>query len=432
MDSGQGRGQTGQEPSSGRWWLNRTVLGIVLATFFSDACHEMATALLPLYLSTIGLGPAALGLIEGLADLLNSVSKLVGGFVGHYVRRKQPLAAAGYLVTACATGAIGLVRGLGPLVTLRTVAWIGRGFRAPLRDFLLADAVERTHYGRAYGLERAGDMLGAVVGPLLATLLVAVGLSVSTVVLGTLFPGLVAAAAMFFIVRERVNGQGPGKKEVQPAAAASSTRSWVRLPAAFWWFLIGVFLFGLGDFSRTFLIWLVVDALGGPEQDLVAVAGTLSLATLLYTLHNGVSAAAAIPAGQWGDRWSKLRVLQLGYAIGVATNLILAWHAGSIAWLAIAIVMSGVYIAIEETIEKAVVADVLPREVRSLGLGILACTNAVGDMASSLYVGVLLHAGYGPVAFLIAAGCGAVGLAWIGAAAAVARKSARGDITATD
>src|SRR5438105_9546653 len=163
----------------------------------------MCTAVLPLYLATLGLGPAALGLIEGVADFLVSLSKLAGGVVGHRVRRKRPWASLGYLVTTVATGAIALVSGLAALVSLRSAAWIGRGFRGPLRDYLLADAVEPTHYGRAYGLERAGDMLGAGAGPLVATLLVWAGVEFRTVILATLGPGLVAAGAMFFLVRER-------------------------------------------------------------------------------------------------------------------------------------------------------------------------------------------------------------------------------------
>ncbi len=149
-------------------WVNRTIAGIVLATFFSDCSHELSTAVLPLYLATLGHGPAALAVIEGVADFLVSLSKLAGGLLGQAVRRKQPLVAAGYLITAGATGALGLVTSVTGLVTLRSVAWISRGYRGPLRDSLLSDAVERTHYGRAFGLERSGDMLGAVVGPLAA------------------------------------------------------------------------------------------------------------------------------------------------------------------------------------------------------------------------------------------------------------------------
>ena len=383
-------------------WINGTVIGIILATFLSDVSHEMATAVLPLFLVTVGLGPAALGMMEGLADLLMSLSKLGGGVLGHHVQHKRPWASLGYLMTTLSTAAIGLVGSLAALVSLRGAAWVGRGFRSPLRDYMLADAVEPTHFGRAYGLERAGDMLGAVVGPLVATILVWAGFEFRTVILWTIVPGLLAAGSMFFLTRDRAS-EVPARAQQQPAAKP-------KFPRIFWLFVIGVFLFGLGDFSRTFLIWLAARGLG---EDGVPAAGTVSIAVLLYTLHNLVSAMAAYPIGHVGDRRAKLPLLVGGYALGVITNIMLGFGGTVLGWLVVAIVLSGIYIAVEEILEKAVAAELLPRELRSLGFGILACVNAVGDMASSLYVGLLLEAGYTTLAFGIAASLGAVGVCWM-------------------
>jgi MFS family permease len=395
-----------KEDAPGKKWVSRTVVAIILATFFSDVSHEMCTAVLPLYLATVGLGPAALGLIEGVADFLVSISKLAGGYIGHHVERKRPWASAGYLVTTLGTWGIAFVGSLAAVLTLRSAAWVGRGFRSPLRDFMLADAVEPKYFGRAYGLERAGDMLGAVVGPLLAVLLLWGGVEFRTIILWTIIPGLLAAGAFFFFTKE---------KAAVPLSAANDAGSTPAtkppFPKAFWLFLIGVFLFGLGDFSRTFIVWLAARAVG--EDGGTMAAGTLSLAVLLYMLHNLVSAAAAYPVGHVGDQRAKLPVLVIGYGVGVGTNLMLAFFSGQLAWLIVAIVLSGVYIAVEETLEKAVAAELLPRERRSLGFGILACGNAVGDMVSSLYVGLLLEAGYTTLAFGIAAGFGAVGVCWM-------------------
>jgi MFS family permease len=246
-------------------------------------------------------------------------------------------------------------------------------------------------------------MLGAVVGPLLAALLVWLGIEFRSVILWSLLPGVVAAAAMFFLAQDRVIATTAGAVHESPAPPRQ------RFPKVFWYFLVGVFLFGLGDFSRTFLIWLAVHALGETTR----TSGIISLAVLLYALHNLCSALAAYPVGYWGDHTAKLRVLLVGYGLGVATNVMLALASGSVGWLIAAIVLSGVYIAVEETIEKAVAADLLPRELRSLGFGILACVNAVGDMASSLYVGFLLDAGQGHVAFGIAAALGMTGVVWL-------------------
>ncbi len=381
-------------------WLTPAVIAIVAATFFSDFGHEMATAVLPMYLAALSLGPFALGVIEGIADFVVSAAKLAGGYLGHHTQNKRHWATLGYVMTAVATSAIALAEGVAAIVTLRCVAWIGRGFRGPLRDALLADAVPATHYGRAYGLERAGDMLGAVAGPLAALLLLGVGWHFRSVILWAFVPGLIAAAMMYFFVREK--DEGPRTAPPPPVTAA--------LPARYWWFVAGVFLFGLGDFSRTFLIYLVAKAAGSDEGLKAAV---LTLPIALYAGHNLISALAAYPIGFYGDRRSRPGVLVMGYALGVLTNLLLAVGSGSLVMLACAVAMSGVYIAIEETLEKAAVAEQLPREARSLGFGVLAAANAVGDMASSLYVGYLLQIGRPEWAFGIAAGLGAAGVLWL-------------------
>ena len=379
-------------------WVSRGVVGIVLATFFSDVGHEMVTAVLPLYLTTIGLGPAALGVMEGAADFAFSLSKLAGGFAGHHVKHKKPLAAAGYSVTAIGTAAIAFVSSAVAVGTLRVAAWFGRGFRSPLRDFLLADEVEPTHFGRAYGVERTADMLGAVAGPLLALALLWLGVSIPTLIAVSIVPALLAVV---FIA---------GFTHDKPAsiAAAALRRASHRLPRRFWLFLVGVLLFGLGDFSRTFLIFLVADQMGGS-----AIPGALTAGVIAYTAHNVVSGIAAFPAGRAGDRLPKWKVLAVGYGLGVVTNAVLAGAFASLVGLAVAVVGSGIYIAIEETIEKSAVAELLPREQRSFGFGILACANAVGDMVSSLYVGALLAAGHGRVAFALAALFGVLGLGWV-------------------
>lgn len=403
-----------------RTWINRTVVGICAATFLSDFSHEMVTAVLPMYLASVGLGAAALGAIEGVADFLVSLSKLVGGVAGHrppFSRHKRALASAGYLVTTVCTSALALVHSAPAMVLLRSVAWAGRGFRGPLRDYLLADAVEPTHFGRAYGLERAGDMLGAVAGPLVATLLVFIGLEFRSVMLWAFLPGAIAAATFLLLARERPVTE-PAREIPAAMAPVDVPPPLVRpgFPRVFWLFLVGVLLFGIGDFSRTFLIFLAAAAIGEGQAaggGWSFGAGHVSIAVLLYAMHNAVSAAAAYPIGRLGDRLPRRRVLLGGYVLGAATNFLLAFLSGSLAWMVVVIVLSGVYIAVEETMEKAAAAELLPRHLRSLGFGVLATANAVGDMVSSVMVGLLLQAGHGAWAFGIAGAFGVAGVVWM-------------------
>lgn len=381
-------------------WITRSVIGIVLATFFSDVGHEMVTAVLPLYLGSMSLGVAALGVMEGLADLLGSMSKLAGGIVGHHVQRKKPLAVLGYLVTTLGTGGIAFANSLTSLLSLRTFAWMGRGFRSPLRDFMLSDEVEASHFAKAYGIERAADMLGAVVGPIFAAFLVWKGLEYKNIILISVGPSLIAVGAILFLTRDR--SEVDGTKTVQKI-------EYKTLPKKFWWFLGGVTIFGLGDFSRTFLIFLAARTFGGPEQ----FVGGMTVAVLLYALHNLVSALAAYPSGHLGDKIPKGFVLAFGYALGVGTNVLFALKGQSTYILPVIFIFSGIYIAIQETIEKAAVAEMLPRESRSFGFGVLACANAVGDMVASLFLGVMLARGSDVSAFLILSVVGAIGTIWI-------------------
>src|SRR2546423_12328297 len=152
-------------------WLNRTVLGIGLASLFSDWSHEIATTVLPTFLATMGVAAAWLGVIEGVSDGLSSFAKMASGYYTDKLQRRKPIAVAGYLVTALGTASFGLASAAWHVLLARAGAWLGRGVRTPVRKALLASAVTPQTYGRAFGFERMMDTLGAIIGPASAFLL---------------------------------------------------------------------------------------------------------------------------------------------------------------------------------------------------------------------------------------------------------------------
>lgn len=154
-----------QQPPPRSRWLNRTVLGIGLASLFSDWSHEIATTVMPAFLATMGVAAAWLGLIEGVSDGLSSFAKMASGYYTDRLQRRKPIAVAGYLVTALGTASFGLATAAWHVLTARAVAWLGRGVRTPIRKALLAASVTKETYGRAFGFERMLDTLGAIVGP---------------------------------------------------------------------------------------------------------------------------------------------------------------------------------------------------------------------------------------------------------------------------
>lgn len=357
-----------------RSWKNRTVLGISLASLLSDASYEMAEAVLPLYLQSLGLGASVLGAVEGFADVAKSGTKWLAGVAGQRLERKKGVLAAMYGTTTLCVGAFAFATSALPLVALKTVAWVAKGFRGPLKDSLMAEAVEPSQYGKAYGLERAGDMAGAVVGPLVATLCVWAAVSLDKIFLISVVPGALCVLCVLALVKERPHAEA-GKRRLRPP-----------LPPAYWAFLGAVLLFGMGDFSRTFLIFEAGRRMGPG-----ASAALLSVPVAFYVLHNAVSGLVALPAGHLADRWSYGKLLLGGYALGTLCNVGLGVFPGGGLWGLLPLVLvSGVYIAVEETVEKATAARMIPPEARSYALGMLATANAVGDLVSSALTGILL------------------------------------------
>jgi MFS family permease len=153
--------------------LTRNVFAIGLLSLFSDAGHELTTAILPLFLATFAGSAAALGVIEGFSDASSSVLNLWMSFYSDRVGKRKPILAVGYFVTAM-MGTLGFVTAIWQIVLIRMVAWMGRGARGPVRDALLSESVPAQAHGRAFGFESMMDTLGAIIGPAIALSLVGV------------------------------------------------------------------------------------------------------------------------------------------------------------------------------------------------------------------------------------------------------------------
>ncbi len=369
-------------PATGKTnWLNRTVLGVGLTSLFSDWSHEIATTILPAFLASLSAGPGWLGTIEGAADGLSSVAKLAGGHYTDRSRRRKPLAVAGYTVTTFATAALAFATCAAHVLLARVSAWLGRGVRTPARKALLAADVPPAAYGRAFGLERLMDTLGAIVGPLTALwLLEHTAHDYRRVFLWTLLPGLAAVLSIWLLVRE---------KPLRPTESASFWHGLRALPGPFRRFLLGVGVFGAGDFSHTLLILYATRQLA-PQ---VGTARATSLAIALYALHNVFYAGSAYASGWLSDlvRHRKF-VLAGGYALAGVTTILLCLDRHELWLLAFILAIAGFYVGTEEAVEDSLAAELVPREQHGMAFGTLAAVNAIGDFLSSMMVGFLWSA----------------------------------------
>jgi MFS family permease len=357
-------------------WLNRNIFAMGLTSFFSDFGHEMATAILPAFLVSVGGSAALLGIIEGIADASISGMKLLSGWYSDYIGKRKPFAVIGYLLTAIGVGSFSLAFSWPHVLLSRVVAWLGRGTREPPRDALLVDSTKPEFHGRVFGFHRGMDTLGAIAGPAIAFFLVK-SMALRSIFLIALVPSVLAFLTIVLFVKETRKSNHEGHTHF--------LESMKGLPRNFRFFLIAVGVFGLGNFADSMLILRATELLS-PDSGAV-IAG--SLAILLYTIHNVFYAAFSFPIGVLADKFGKRKLLIFGYLLTGLSSIGFIFTSGNLFYLGLLFVVAGIAIAITDALERTIAADLLPENLRGTGYGTLATVNGIGDFASSSIVGFL-------------------------------------------
>ncbi|WP_025159164.1 MFS transporter [Leifsonia aquatica] len=387
MSEPRGTGKDPNEP-----WITPGVVSIGAASFFSDSGHEIATSLMPAFLTSVLGGSAApLGVIEGISDALTGVTKVVGGPLANDPGRRRSLATGGYIFTAVATAAIGLATTVWQVGVLRAFAWAARGVRSPARDSVLGSLANPNAYGRSFGIERVGDNLGAVVGPLLAAGLVA-WVGIRPAIWFSFIPGILAAVAIIVAAREAKRRFGDQAKERVRLNIAGLRSAGLGRP------LVPILLFECGNLATTMLILRATDQLTA-----LGFASAASLAILFYAGHNAIAAAISFIGGVWLDRAGPRIVFAAGaaaYVLGYA-----AFSVPSVGWvlLLVGFVLAGAGIGLAETAESALVARTLPDRVRGSGFGVLGGIQAVRNIVGTVVAGILYTTLSPTAAFVYAA-----------------------------
>jgi MFS family permease len=376
--------------------FNVIVAGI--ASLLTDISTEMTYPLIPLYLAALGAPPAALGVIEGFAESTASLLKVFSGWFSDKLRRRKPVAIAGYAGSTIGKLLLYISTGWGMVFAGRMVDRFGKGIRTAPRDALIADSTTVGARGTAFGLHRAMDTLGAAVGVLLAIWLVStVGHNLvphdyQRIFLVSLIPAALGVVALLFI-RER-------KKAAE--VRALPRLSLKLLPARLRWFLFVVTLFALGNSSNQFLI-LRARNLG------MSVLAALAA----YLLYNVVYSFLSYPFGRLSDRIGRKRLLITGYTFYglVYFGFALARRPEAV-WALFA--LYGVFSALNEGLEKALVADVAPPEHRGTFVGLHSTLTGIGLLPASLIAGGLWSLLGAPAPFWFGGALGisaAIGLA---------------------
>ena len=372
--------------------LPRTVWLLGTISLINDAASDMIYPLVPLYVASVLMaGPRALGLIEGIAEAAGSLLKLGAGVLADHMRRIKPFVVAGYGLAGIARPLIGIATSWTGVLAFRFVDRVGKGLRSAPRDAMLAASVAPEQRGLAYGVHRGMDNAGAVVGPLMAAGLLALGLSLRQVFLLAFIP-----AALVLVLALRLREPA----HVQIGRPAGFDWRFAALPSRYRRYLLALGLFTLGNSSNMFLL------LRAQELGLGAIR-----VTLLWALYSAVAALASAPFSALSDRIGRVRLIVAGwggYAVLYALLGVLHADAG---WLWLVFPLYGLVTAAIEGSERALVADLVPAAKAGTAFGWYYLVTGLLLLPASALFGWLWQRGSPLLAFGFSALCAVLALA---------------------
>jgi MFS family permease len=387
-------------PSAEREPSSRNIYVFGVTSFLNDTASEMAYWVLPAFLASLGAGPAQLGLIEGLAESVASFAKLFSGYLADHVPRRKPVVVAGYFVANAVKPLLAIVTAWWHILLIRFTDRLAKGVRGAPRDVMVAESVPKNRLGSAYGLIQSMDSAGAIIGPLVALLLLR-HFGIRSVFWAAAVPGALCVLVALLGIREtgrHANEHVANGAKIFENNAGVTPRQDERakLPASFYFILIAVSLFSLGNSSDMFLVLRAQN---------VGIAA--ALAPLLGLVFNITYTLASWPAGWISDRVSRRMVGSLGYVVFAAVYFVFGFAPSRTAiWIAMAVY--GLYYALTEPVLKALVVASVDKEVRGRALGVFSFVTSVATLAASLITGQLWkHFGAG-VPFYFSSGLGLI------------------------
>jgi MFS family permease len=352
--------------------LPRPVWLLGWVSLFTDAATEMIYPLLPSYLSRVlGVGAISLGVIEGVAEGVNSLLKVLSGHLSDRWPRRKPIVIAGYALSSLARPFIAITTSWIQVLLIRAIDRTGKGIRGAPRDAMLAHYATPETRGRVYGFHRAMDHTGAIVGPLIATAFLFAWPGEYRILFAlTIVPGALAVWLLFRV---------PEEAQVEPVVQARdrTTASNDRLPGRFWYLLAVILLFSLGNSADAFLLLRLSSAIGNDAW-----------IPLLWAALHVVKASTSVYGGALSDRVGRKVVIIVGWSIYAAVYVAFA-RVESATGLIVWFLIYGTYFGLSEGSEKALVADFAPVSRRGTAFGWYNAALGLGVLAASVVFGVL-------------------------------------------
>jgi len=347
----------------------KNVIALAFVSFFTDVSTEMILGVLPIFVvKELGATKIALGIMEGLAELFNYVFRLFSGLVSDRLGRRKVFVFAGYLLSGVSKPLFAFARTWLDAVVIRSLDRVGKGVRTAPRDALISQSVEERKAGKAFGIHRSLDQMGAVLGPLLAFLIVP-ALGYRALFMLSFIPAFLALLVLaFFVIDVRTPRKRAGLLEGAGAV----------LKGDFLLLLVALAVFNLGAFNFSFIL-VRAGELG------IAVASI----PLVYMLINITHVCLGYPSGVLADRLGRERVLCLGIALFALTSAMLACLSGNWFYALLIAAVFGAYQGIYDTVSRAVVPQYVPEELRGTAFGVYYIVLGLAFLGGITLVGYL-------------------------------------------
>ncbi|MDE1845631.1 MAG: MFS transporter [Thaumarchaeota archaeon] len=332
----------------------RNVVALGTVSFFTDFSTEMILGILPLFIvSNLGASKAILGAIEGSAELVSYAFRMISGSLSDTFGKRKIFILAGYGLSTISKPFFAITTGWIDAFLVRAGDRIGKGLRTAPRDALIADSIPESKVGKAFGIHRSIDQLGAIVGPLVAFGLLQV-IDIRGIFLVSLIPGAIAVVILIVVVKEVAI-----KRSINGFSMFSNIGSVVKGNKPFVLLLIISGIFGLAAFNFSFVLLRASD---------LGVAK--SFIPLVYAVINIAHTVIGFPSGLLADKIGKEKVLMLGFGIFLVSSILMIMLSGNSLYAYVIATAYGVYMGISETVQRAVVPRYVSLDLRGTAFGL--------------------------------------------------------------